>query len=221
MWGVLLIPYTPVSPSSLSTFHSISVHFLGFIFSSLTFQFSFSFATDFFSSFRILLSILVSFLFITTESFLHCPCPHQELYLASLAQEPWEMQAPSKGKRWQCFGDCSADRAWVCHSRHELTELEWLPIFTAGHFPFALVGLLQSWKLHLLGLYRLKNLKYFLWDRALTKGSIHQKYDAMDFHNPVCRQTALDKCVFIIAAELSSAFPPSFSLKVRKIKFTL
>lgn len=117
-------------------------------------------------------------------------------------------------KRWQCFGACSADRAWVWQCWN------WLPIFTAGHFPFALEGLLQSWKLHLLGLYRLKNLKYFLWDRALTKGSIHQKYDAMDFHNPACRQTALDKCVFIIAAQLSSAFPTSFSLKIGKIKVT-
>lgn len=111
------------SPSSLCTFHSISAHFLVLIFSSFTFQLSFSFPTDSLSSFRILLSIWVSFLFTTTESFLHCPCPHQDLYLVSLAQEPWEIQASPKGKRWQCFGDSSADRAWVCHSRHELTVL--------------------------------------------------------------------------------------------------
>jgi len=69
-------------------------------------------------------------------------------------------------------------------------------------------------------LYRLKNLKYFLWDRALTKGSVHLKRDAMGFYNPACRQTTLDKCLFIVTAEVSSAFPTSFSLEIHKVKVT-
>lgn len=197
-----------IHSSLLPPLHLLPIAFL-FIFSSLTFQFSFSFP-----SFRILSCIWVSFLFYN-----HRVLPSLSLpTLGALPGQPGTgaLGDPStfQGKRWQSFGACSADRAWVWQCWN------WLPISTAGHFPFALEGLLQSWKLHLLGLYRLKNLKYFLWDRAQTKGSIHQKYDAMDFHNPACRQTALDKCVFIIAAQLSSAFPTSFSLKIGKIKVT-
>lgn len=198
----------------LPPLHLLSIAFL-FIFSSLTFQFSFSFP-----SFRILSSIWVSFLF-----YKHRVLPSLSLpTLGALPGQPGTgaLGDPStfQGEEvtvlwWQCFGDSALGTALLTEP-----ECDWLPIFTAGHFPFALEGLLQSWKLHLLGLYRLKNLKYFLWDRTLTKGSIHQKYDAMDFHNPACRQTALDKCVFIIAAQLSSAFPTSFSLKMGKIKVT-
>lgn len=147
--------------------------------------------------------------------------PH--FYLLDLAQESWEIQTSSKGRDDSALvADVLTEQGWECHSPDMswLCLKCWLPISTAGQFPRALVSLLQSWNLHLLGLYRLKNLKYLLWDRALTKGSIHLKPDATGFHGPACRQTALDKCLFTITAEVSSAFPTSFSLEIRKVKVT-
>lgn len=215
-------------PSSLSTFLSISVHFLVSVSSSITFPYSFSLS---FPSFRIL-CLWFSLLFKTTEFSLHCPCPRCQTLLSFYTRvftwSTWH-RSPERSKHLPkgrddsvLVADLLTKWAWECHSPDTswLCLKCWLPISTAGQFPLALVSLLQSWNLRLLRLHRLKNLKYFLWDRALTKGSIHLKCDAMGFHNPACRQTAIDKCLFITTVEVSSAFPISFSLQIRKVKVT-
>lgn len=216
------------SPSFLSTFSSISV------FSVLTFSNSFSFPTEAFQSFRILCLFGFLSIFTTTELSLHfpphivlcvpCSClsiPTAQLSQSALPSSPGRPKHLPKGRGSNVV---VADllTAWVCEYHSPNLSWRclkcWLQISTAGQFPLTPVSLLQSWNLHLLGLYRLKNLKYFLWDRVLSKSSIHLKCDAMGFHNPACRQTTLDKCLFIVTAEVSSAFPASLSLEIKKVK---
>lgn len=98
----LLIFWSPFSPASLFSFHFPFPQIL-----SCHWEYSAYLGFFPFYNHRVLSSLSLPTLW---SSSLHI-YPH--LSLVNLAQEPWEIQASSKGKSWQCSGGWSADQAQV------------------------------------------------------------------------------------------------------------
>lgn len=126
-----LLPFYPLSLAFLFSFglHFLHAHFLKFIFVSHRIL----------PIFQNTLPIWISFHFYNHRALFSLPSPHclvrpilvsvhshPPAFPVSLAQQPWETQAPSQGKRFQRGGGWPADSIGlrVPLSKPELTMLE-------------------------------------------------------------------------------------------------